>query len=299
MSQGVPTLLATALSKRAGVQLVEREQLDKALHEQALGVTGLVEPDQAAKIGKLLGAKILITQKVFIADRDAYLSAHVINVETGRTKAVTRSTSLGRPAVAALCEAIAEDISKVLKSDLVTEVKSDDDNFKTLIEKLKKTIGEGPRPSVTVVLPEDHKRRPAPIPDPAAATELSYILRKLRFNVVENDNADLEKWVKDHFAGKTSKFPAAIGNVDVVIYGGAISEDAGRIGALYSARARVELTAMRVKTGEIVAVNRANGAASDTGENIAAKSALQKATLSVAEEFISELVSGWRPLAEK
>jgi hypothetical protein len=299
MSQGLPTLLTAALSKNASVDLVEREQLDKALREQALGVTGLVEADQAAKIGKLLGAKILVTEKAFVADREVYVSAHVINVETGRIKALTRSTPLSRPAVAGLCASLADDISKVLKSDLVTAAKSDDDTFKSLIERLKKSIGDGPRPSVTIVLPEDHKRRPTPIPDPAAATELSYILRKLRFNVIENDSVELEKWVRDHFAGKTSAFPAAIGGVDVIIFGGAISEDAGRTGNLYSARARIELTAMRVTSGEIVAVNRATAAAADTGENIAAKSAIQKATVSVAEEFITELVNSWRQVAVK
>ena len=292
MSRSVATLLASALSKRPNVELVEREQLDKALKEQALGITGLVDPDQAAKLGKLLGARILITEKVFVADREAYLSAHVINVETGRVKAATRSTPLARPVVATLCESLAEDIAKILKSDLVDGAKSDDDAFKALIAKLNKTIGDGARPTVTLVLPEEHMHRP--VPDPAVATELAYVLRKLRFTVIENDNADLEKWVKDHFTGKPSQFPAAIGNVDVVIYGGGFSEDGGRAGALYSVRARVELTAMKVKTGEIAAVNRATGSAADTAENIAAKAALQKATISVADEFITELVASWR-----
>jgi len=292
MSRTVSALLASAMTKREGVELVEREQLDKALKEQALGVTGLVDADQAAKLGKLLGAKILVSEKTFIADHDVYLSAHVINVETGRVKAATRSTPLAHPSVAALCESLADDISKILKTDLVNGAVTDEDAFKALIEKLKKSTGDGPRPTVTLVLPEEHMRRP--IPDPAVATELAYVLRKLRFTVIENDNADLEKWVKDHFAGKTTKFPSAIGNIDVVIFGGGISEDAGRTGALYSARARVELTAMKVKSGEVIAVNRAAGTAADTSENIAGKTALQKATVMVVDEFITELIASWR-----
>jgi hypothetical protein len=292
LSRTVPALLTGALSKREGLELVEREDLDKALKEQALGATGLVDAEQAAKLGKLLGTRIVVTASAFVADRELFLAAHVINVETGRVKAATRSTPLGRPAVASLCEALADDIARILKSDLVNEAKSDNDTFKALIEKLKANIGNGARPTLTLVLPEEHMRRP--VPDPAAATELAYVLRKLRFTVIENDNADLELWVKNHFAGKATKFPAAIGDVDVVIYGGGISEDAGRAGALFSARARVELTAMNVKTGEVVAVNRATAAAADVAQNIAAKAALQKATLAVADEFIAELVAGWR-----
>ena len=274
------------------MELVEREALDHALKEQALGASRLVEPNQAAKIGQLLGARIVVTSRAFVVDREVNIAAHVINVETGRGKAVTRNTPLGRPATAALCTSLADDIAGVLMGDIAKAPKSEDETFKTFVEKIKLHVGEGARPVVTLVIPEEHMRRQ--IPDPAAATELAYILRKLHFTVIENDNAELESWVKDHFSGKAAKFPAAIGNSDVLIFGGGISEDAGHLGALFSARPRIELTAMNVKSGEVIAVNRATSSAADTTQNIAAKSALEKATRAVADEFITELTAGWK-----
>jgi hypothetical protein len=291
LSKAIPALLSTALSRGERFDMVEREQLTKVLGEQALGMSGLVNPEEAARIGQLLGAKMLVTLKAFVVDRQAFVTANVINTETGRIRAVSRSTLLARPDINGMCSLLAGEVTRVSEGLLTKAAASEDEKMKELIARLQKVVGKGPKPAVTIIVPEEHLRRP--IPDPAVATQLSYLLRKLRFTVIENQSPELEKWVRDYFGGRSGRFPSEILNVDVVIYGGAFSEAAGTAGNFVSVRARVELTAINVKNGEVVAVNRGTGSAADLSENVAAKASLEKATSACMEEFLTEMIQGW------
>src|SRR5208337_1369259 len=63
----VATLVNANLSAEPQIITVERADLEKVLGEQELGLSGTVNPDTAAKIGQLTGAKVLITGRVFKA----------------------------------------------------------------------------------------------------------------------------------------------------------------------------------------------------------------------------------------
>jgi hypothetical protein len=288
----VAQLLNSNLSHNSKVDLVEREQLDKILNEHDLGQTGVIDPDSAAQIGKLLGAKILIAPSTFVSGKEVFLTAKVISVETGRVKVASRYMSLTGIKASAICSLVGDDIGKILDGDIAkSKSLSDEDKLKGVIENIKKATADSKRPTVTVVVPEEHLRRV--VPDPAVNSQICYIFRKLKFQVIENESPELEKWVKDYFAGKSGKFPSDGSNVDVLIYGGAFTEGAGMTGNLHSARARVELNAIDLKTSEIIAVNRGTGSAADVSEAIAFKSALEKATMKVAQEFITDMIKDW------
>jgi len=57
----VSALLNASLSADPNLIIVERAELEKALGEQELGLSGTVSPDTAAKVGHLTGAKVLVT----------------------------------------------------------------------------------------------------------------------------------------------------------------------------------------------------------------------------------------------
>src|SRR5689334_12791762 len=78
------TLINARLSVESDLILVERAELEKALGEQELGLSGTVSGETAAKVGHLTGAKVLITGKVFKADRELMVVAKVIGTETSR-----------------------------------------------------------------------------------------------------------------------------------------------------------------------------------------------------------------------
>ena len=85
LSKGIADLLLTELAQNPGVRVVERENIQKLLDEQNLGRDGRVEAATAAQLGKLLGAKHMVTGS-FITDRSGkmVLTLRSIDTETGR-----------------------------------------------------------------------------------------------------------------------------------------------------------------------------------------------------------------------
>ena len=105
--------------------------------------------------------------------------------------------------------------------------------------------------------------------DPAAETEIVFMLQTLGFTVL------------DHSA----KDPP-----DIEIRGEAISEFGLRQGNLVSCKARVEVKAIELITGEVIAVDRQSEVAIDISEQIAGKAAIETASKKIAERIIPRIV---------
>jgi hypothetical protein len=80
----IASALAAHLSKEEDMLTVERAELDEILSEQELGRSGLVEPGTAAVVGRLTGAKVLVTGRVFVAGDEFLVVSKVIGTETSR-----------------------------------------------------------------------------------------------------------------------------------------------------------------------------------------------------------------------
>src|SRR5205807_7071026 len=61
LQKGIAGLMISDLAANAAVRVVERDELQKLLDEQNLGAAGRVDPQTAAKIGKLGGARCVGT----------------------------------------------------------------------------------------------------------------------------------------------------------------------------------------------------------------------------------------------
>ncbi|MEO5804657.1 MAG: curli assembly protein CsgG, partial [Verrucomicrobiota bacterium] len=135
------------------------------------------------------------------------------------------------------------------------------------IEKIIKSLKGEKRPVVSVKIAERHFG--APVIDPAAETELSLILQKAGFTVVDE---------------KSDK------KADIEITGEAFSAFGLRKGYLISCKSRIELKAHDKKTGKLLTVDRQTSVAVDIAEQTAAKTALQNAAGEVAERLLPKLV---------
>jgi len=84
LQKGIAGLMISDLAANAAVRVVERDELQKLLDEQNLGAagTGRVDPPTAAKIGKLVGARYVVTGVFIDFYGDFRLDARLINVET-------------------------------------------------------------------------------------------------------------------------------------------------------------------------------------------------------------------------
>ena len=60
LGRDLQSLLTAHLSAHANIIMVERADLDAALSESELGISGTVDPETAAKIGYITGAQVLL-----------------------------------------------------------------------------------------------------------------------------------------------------------------------------------------------------------------------------------------------
>ena len=214
-------------------------------------------------MGHLTGAKVLVTGRVFKADKELVIVAKIIGTETSRVYGELVKGQAGNPITdlsAELAKKIAATVAQ--KGDtLVAKVETREDR----IAKIKKEIKAEKLPTVSVKIGERHFGQP--VIDPAAETELALILQQCGFTVVDDKAKE---------------------RADIDISGDAFSAFAMRKGSLNSCKARIELKAQR-RNGDIIAVDRQTSVAVDVTEQTAAKTALQQAAAELAERLLPKL----------
>ena len=260
----VATLLNANLSASPAVITVERQELEKALGEQEMGLSGTVSPDTAAKVGQLTGAKVLVTGRVFKVENQTLIVAKVIGTETSRVYGEMVQGGSGT-SIVDLSAKLAEKISGVVAekgATLVAKVLTREDR----IAKIKQALGDKKLPMVSVQISERHYG--PHIIDPAANTELTLILQQSGFKVADGDSKE---------------------KPEVLISGEAFSAFGMQKGNLISCKSRVEVKVSEVATGKLLFVDRQTSVGVDIAEQTAAKTALENATDTLAERLLPKL----------
>ena len=84
LSKGLADMLITDLSNIESIQIVEREKLEEIIQEQNLALTGIIDESKAAQVGKLLGAKLILTGSFLIMGETMRIDARLLDVSTGK-----------------------------------------------------------------------------------------------------------------------------------------------------------------------------------------------------------------------
>jgi TolB-like protein len=82
MGKIVAEWLITGLVETGRFDVIERRLLEKILEEQKLGVTGAIDPDSAAQLGKILGVKTIVSGTLTSLEGMNEINARLINVDT-------------------------------------------------------------------------------------------------------------------------------------------------------------------------------------------------------------------------
>lgn len=293
----IAEILTARLSVEDSVQLVERAKLGKIMDEQKLKLVGIVDQDQAVKVGKLVGAKLLVMGKGFVMDNKLMIVTKVVGVETGLVKGTIRTAELSKPISEAIA-LVADDIAVVINKN-AARLLPDGTELADPVAAIRKKLGKGPLPKVAVIIPEEHKRHQEPVPrvpDPAVETEIKHTLIACGYEVVDTGKNDLADWAKSLTGGADKPWPAALKDADVVVVGEAFSEFALRTGELVTCTGRAEINLIDRRTGKILRAERATERAVDLAEHTAGKTALQKA----GRKFgfvVAEALVGYKPAA--
>ena len=87
LSKGLADMLSGDLGATGAFTLVEREELERVLREQELALSGLVDPAGAPKVGRLLGAELLLYGSFVVSGNELRIDARVVRAETGEIAA--------------------------------------------------------------------------------------------------------------------------------------------------------------------------------------------------------------------
>ncbi|TAL38774.1 MAG: hypothetical protein EPN97_03465 [Alphaproteobacteria bacterium] len=266
MGPQVQLLLTAFLSASPSLMMVERAEVDKALSEVELGKSGTVDQETAAKVGHLVGAQVLVTGRIFQVQKDLMVVAKIIGVETGRVYGETVSMSVRgniKDAAQELSDKIAADVAK--NGEKLIARGSDKED---IVAKLKPLM-EGKKNLPTVSVTIDAMNIGRTDTDTTAQTEIAYILQNLGFTIVDP--------------------MASNKKADVEVTGNAVSEFAMRKGNLVSAKANVEIKAIRHKDGTMLMTDREPTVAVELSPESAGKLAQAKGASALAERLVKAL----------
>ena len=292
-------ILTARLSAEDGIELVERAKIEKVIEEQKLKLVGIVDQDQAAKVGKLIGARLLVMGKAFVMDKKLMIVTKVVGVETGLVKGTLRAVELSKPISEGIL-LVAEDIAALIRKNAASLLPAGT-ALPDPIAEVRKKLEKESAPTVAVVVPEEHRtRRTAPPPvDPAVETEIKRVLIACGYSVVDVGQNALADWARDMLKGKKPAWPAALKDADVIVVGEAFSEFALRTGDLVTCVGRAEVNAIDRHTGKIIRADRQTQRAVDLAEHIAGKTALQHAGHKIGVALAEALTSYKKPAARK
>lgn len=257
----VTTLVTADLAAKTNLILLERAALNKALNEQAFGVSGLVNTDAAAKIGQITGAKVLVCGQVLMTQRNhLVIVATIVGTETGRLFAAKVEGAAEN--LMDLTEELGSKITHTIVSQATNLISIPPESNAERIERIVKSIKGKKRPSIAIDIfwgmnKKEHCN--------AAEVELGLVLLKAGFPVVDarsEHKPDVEiKGIYDHGEGP-------------------------RHGELFSYRSVIEVKAQDRQTGEILAFDREEGIATDASMVGADRSAQVKAVDGLAERLL-------------
>ena len=253
--KSVSDLLFVTLLENGAANLVERAELDKALNELHLSTVGLVAPESQLQLGRLIGAKILISGSLFETGGKKYVVAKIIGTETSR---VLGCSVNGRDDYVDLAPELAAKVAKVLEKD-VDKLLPAKMTARSALDKLSEV--QGNRRPVYLSISEDIQ---VSAPDPASEIELKKLLLALGFEVV----------------GSRSEAAFAI-------ICEAVASNAGQYQKFSSASARVELSVYSGKDNQLLASGAAKETVASATYIIAAKDAIAQATLRLAGQLLT------------
>lgn len=266
LSTEIPLLMNAYMSASSSLMFVERTEIDMALSEMELSKSGTVDPETISKVGYLTGAQILITGRVFSVQKDIMIVAKIIGVETGRTFGEVVQLPLQgniKDSVHELSDKVASVIAQKGETLIAVDKKED-----TLV-KLRPLIKEGALlPSVSVNIEGNNMDLNGN--DTSAQTEISWILKNLGFNIID----------------ETSGHSKA----DLQITGKSKSVFGMRKGNLVSSKAHLEIKVVRSKDSSILQIEREQAVSVDLSAESAGKEAQTKAASAVIERLVKTLL---------
>ena len=141
LKKGLVDMLITEMSKVKGIKVVERQRIQSIVEELNLNETDMVEQETSQKMGKLLGAKVMLFGGFSNLFKDKFrIDVRIIKTETGETiKAEEETGELNDflPMLQSLVKKIANELEVKLSSAEENSLEASEGNFSGYITHAK------------------------------------------------------------------------------------------------------------------------------------------------------------------
>ena len=255
-------VLLSAVSK---VTIVNRDQIRRVAQEHEMALTGLVNTDNAVKLGKFLSAQYIVVGRASRIGQTYYLVLKIVDVETTEQTTVSAKAAM-ESGFATLLERLAEPLTTAIRKLQRPTAEPSDAALAELRKAAEPLLGK----VILVTVGETHVGRP--LRDPAAQMAILQRLRSLGFSVIVPKDP-VDGWKESLL--QTGRYGDK--KVDYLLEGEGTSAFAAQLQGLMSCRARVELRLIPVPGRAIVTSDRGVAAGVDLVEDLAAKTALEEA----------------------
>lgn len=258
----IATLLSVELAGTGDMLLVERVELDKLLGEAEFSASGAVGAESAAKLGGLLGAKVLVTGRLLLLNKQIVAVAKVMGVETGRVFPLKAQND----DLVALTGSLGRLIAETVRREEGALMAPLDKRLAELAALTARQAASGRKTTISVHVPETHYGAPAS--DPALETSLRKTLLEAGYEVLDKTQA---------------------GQSELELSGEAFSAFGFRRGNLVFCRGRGELKVVERASGRVLWSDAETQAAADISEQTSAKSALENVATGLALRALPRL----------
>ncbi len=275
--QALTDHINAALAEMPKVTIVNRDQMKKVADEHKLVMTGLADLASAVKLGKFLSAQQIVVGRAGRIGQTYYVIVKLVDVET----TVQTTISAKAPAddgIAKVLERLNDSLGEHVRQLQRPRTSVQDAALAKLRRAAKPLAGT----VVLVSIAEQHLDRP--LKDPAAQMAACNRLRSLGFEVVAPVDPK-PGWKRTLL--KTGKYDDI--KVDYLLEGEGVSAHAAQIQSMISCRARVELRLVEVPGRSVTVSDRGAAAGVDLLEALAAKGALEQASILATDGVVKRL----------
>lgn len=263
LPRDITAIVTANLSTNSHFVMVERAQINKALSEQAFGLSGEINSDAAAKVGQLTGAKVLVAGRAIRLGKQLVVIANIIGAETGRV--YSQKVQGHNDKMLALLSDLSDQVAATIRAQSTNLVGKISVSHQLKLDAITDKLKGKHLPSVSVQIRERIQGERGP--HQTAQNEMGMILQKAGFTLLD-EKSDLRP--------------------EVVIMGTAIV-DWTKTKDIFTAHARVELKASDRKTGDVIAINQQEDNAVAASRDAATRRALETATDELSEKLLPQL----------
>ncbi len=132
-ARGVAELLSTMLSETGAFKMIERNQINRVMEEQAFQFSGTVDPSTVAVFGRILGADYVGVGSITKFGSTYTVSVRFVDVETAEIALANSSTAEGEGEIPGICNDVAKEMASKT-STIHLQIRARDSNVEAYVD---------------------------------------------------------------------------------------------------------------------------------------------------------------------